>query len=221
MTRQEAAAMLLNGQAGFEGQGYDDLAGGVDAFGADDPISNKGLSSLIIQLTIANAQQIGNAATGVDVFRQTDTDAAALPTGVASPAIAGYKTIIRYLLSNPSQIRSILIQSSETGSAPVLSSLQITPTRSSPFGMTYANALYAQSYQTTQDYQAGRITIPLTATLDGFSYLNFVSAVNASGATVTLNVTFLVGRRAEIRRNVSNAAPLTVRPGGRGPASVR
>lgn len=199
---------------GFDSQFQDD-----EAFGADDPVKRAGFSTLPLQLTITNAQQLGNAAAGLDLFKVNDVDAAALPTGVASPVIADYKNIIKYLLANPSQLQSIVIQSNEsaTGGAPVLGSLRISPKRVTPFGMNCANEVRIQSYQTTQDFQANRVTIPLSVPLDAFTFLNLISDTNASGATVLLNLTLMIGRRVEGRNQIRpGAQPMTQRPGGRG-----
>lgn len=204
---------------GFEGAGFDSDFGD-EAFGADDPVKRAGFSTLPVQLTIANAQQLANSATGLDLFKVDDVDAAALPTGVASPALASYKNIIKYLMANPSQLQSIVIQSNEsaTGGAPVLGSLRISPKRVTPFGMNCANEVRIQSYQTTQDFQANRVTIPLAVPLDSFTFLNLISDTNTSGATVLLNLTLMIGRRVEGRRQIPRgAAPMTQRPGGRGP----
>lgn len=192
-----------------------DSDGGDDGedFGADDPIKRAGFSTLPITLQVANA-----AALSVNLFSQLDVDAAALPTGVTAPVLASYKGIVKYLLANPAQVQSVILASNESAStgAPLLASLRITPTRASPFGLSCGNEIRAQSYQTTQDFQANRITIPMSAALDGFTSLVLASDTNGSGATVTFNVTFLVGKRVEGRRNIQRASPVAVAAGGRG-----
>lgn len=232
MTRQEyAEALLLDVQGldiptrhfqrknentmranGFDADMHDDV------FGADDPVKRAGLSTLPIQLTIANA-----AALNLDLFKVTDQQAAALPTGVVSPALASYRDTINYLLASPSQLQSIVIQSNEsaTGGAPVLSSLRIAPVRSTPFGMNTSNEIRVQSYQTTQDFQANRITIPLSVALDAFTFLRFTSDTNGSGSAVTINVTLMVGRRVQASAQLKQAAPMRMAPGGRGPVRAR
>lgn len=189
-----------------------------DAFGADDPVKRAGLSTLRVQLSIANL-----AALSLDLFKSDDLDAAALPTGVVSPVLAPYKNVIKYLTSNPSALQSVVIASSESAStgAPLLSSLVISPKRVTPFGMNNSNQVSAQSYQTTQDFQANRITIPLAVALDGFSFLNMVTDTNNSGAAVTFNVTLMIGRRNQARAGLKQAAPMRVLPGGRGPVPTR
>ena len=104
--------------------------------------------------------------------------------------------------------------------APLLASLKVTPTRQTPFGLTCGNETRVQSYQTTQDFQANRVTVPMQVTLDGFTFLALTTDVNGSGATVTFNVTFLIGRRVENRKNIRGGAPMTMAPGGRGPRPV-
>lgn len=232
MTREEYAEALLLDVQGLDtptneterenimsnGYGYDSDISDDEVFGADDPVKAAGLSTLPVQLTIANA-----AALSLDLFKSDDVDAAALPTGIASPLIAPYKNIIKYLLANPSQLQSVIIQSNEsaTGGAPVLSSLRISPKRVTPFGANSSNEIRVQSYQTTQDFQANRVTIPLRVALDAFTFLNLVSDTNGSGSTVTLNVTFMIGRRVQNRKQLSGGAPMRVLPGGRGPVPVK
>jgi len=218
MNRTDYANSLMESSAGYDDDGPQD-----EVFGVDDPVKRAGLSTLTIQLTIANAQQLGNATTGVNLFDATDLDAAALPTGIASPAIASYKLICKYLLASPALLQSISFNSSEAPStnAPLLASLILTPQRVTPFGLTNANQIQLQSYQTTQDFQVARSTVPLRTILDGFSRLNLTSAVNGSGATVTINVVFFIGRRVEARRAIKGGPAMTMRPGGRGPAPVR
>lgn len=236
MTRAEYANLLLLDVAGLDDdeqlhphpnqeyqqmRNFDSDLQDDDVFGADDPVKAAGLSTLPVQLTIAVSQQLGNAAAGLNLFIVNDVDAAALPTGVVSPVLAEYKNIIKFVLANPSQLRSVVIQSNEsaTGGAPVLSSLRIAPQRITPFGLNSANEIRVQSYQTTQDFQANRITIPLSMGLDAFTFLNFKSDVNGSGAIVTLNLTLMVGKRAQGRAGLK--APMMVRPGGRGPSPAR
>ena len=215
MTREEMANALLRDAQGLDGQGYDATMN-PDSFGADDPISRGGLSTLAIQFSIANA-----ASLDVALFSQEHLDNAALPTGLASPAIANYKALLRYLQANPSQVRSILLASSEaSSSAPVLASMSLSPTRSTPFGLSASNQLLVQSFQTTQDFQANRITIPVSLTVDAFSYIRVQSGVNGSGGAITINATILFGVRREARKMVPAGQPLVVRPGGRGPASI-
>lgn len=229
MTREEYAEALLLDVQGLDldtpnkertpmSYGYDSDVNDDEVFGADDPVKAAGLSTLPVQLTIANL-----AALSLDLFKVDDVDAAALPTGVASPVIASYKNIIKYLLASPSQLQSIIIQSNEsaTGGAPVLSSLRIAPKRVTPFGANTSNEIRVQSYQTTQDFQANRVTIPLKVALDAFTFLNMVSDTNNSGSAVTLNVTFMVGRRVQNRKQLSGGAPMRVLPGGRGPVPVK
>lgn len=225
MNRQAYADLLMRdvrGLEGNEGQGQtmnefdnDDELGGD--FGADDPIKRAGFSTLPVTITVANL-----AALNLALFSNVDADAAALPTGLTAPLIAPYKSLIRYLLSNPSQVQSIIIMSNEAVStgAPLLASLKVTPTRTTPFGLTCGNEVRAQSYQTTQDFQANRITIPMTAALDGFTTLVCTSDTNNSGASVIFNVTFLIGKRVENRKNIRGSQPMTVAPGGRGPRAV-
>lgn len=240
MTREEYANALLLDVAGLDSapaesqprntrkqtnmrQNFDADVSDDELFGADDPVKQAGLSTLPVQLTIANAQQLGNSANGLDLFKVDDVDAAALPTGVVSPALAAYKNVIKYLLANPSQLRSIVISSNEsaTGGAPVLSSVRINPKRVTPFGLQTANEIRVQAYQTTQDFQANRITIPLSVGLDAFTFLNLVSDVNGSGGAVTLNLTLMVGKRAQAKQALKNAAPMRVMPGGRGPVAIK
>lgn len=225
MTREEYAEALLQNVQGFDNDPrdnpnmnqFDSDVSDEDAFGADDPVKSAGLSTLPIQLTIANA-----ASLSLDLFRVDDLSAAALPTGIASPVIAAYRNIIAYLLASASMLQSIIIQSNEsaTGGAPVLSSLRIAPKRVTPFGLSASNEVRVQSYQTTQDFQANRATIPLKVALDSFSFLNLVTDVNGSGATVTLNLTFLIGRRTDNRKQLKGGTPLAMRPGGRGVVAV-
>lgn len=226
MNRRAYADLLMRDVQGLEGAnanmnpgyGYDgDAAGFGDDFGADDPIKRAGYSTLPITLQVANA-----AALAVTLFSNTDVDAAALPTGVTAPVLASYKSIVKYLLANPAQVNSVILQSNESAStgAPLLSSLRITPTRTTPFGLTCGNEIRAQSYQTTQDFQANRITIPMSAILDGFTTLVLASDTNGSGATVTFNVTFLVGKRVENRRSITPSGPVAVAAGGRGVRAV-
>lgn len=232
MTRQQLAEALLLDVQGLDtpkptsrknlptmrSHGYDSDLNDDEAFGADDPVKRAGLSTLAIQLSIANT-----AALSLDLFKSDDLDAAALPTGVVSPVIAPYKNIIKYLLANPSQLQSIVIQSNEsaTGGAPVLSSLRISPKRVTPFGMNASNEIRVQSYQTTQDFQANRITVPLAVILDAFSFLNLVSDVNSSGAAVVLNLTLMIGKRAQASQPLKQGAPMRIAPGGRGPVPAR
>lgn len=201
--------------------GYDAEVDEDEIFGADDPIKRAGLTTLAIQLTIANAAQLGGAATGLDLFKNTDLAAAALPTGVVLPALADYKSTIAYFLASPSLLQSIVIQSNESAvtGAPVLASLKISPKRVTPFGSNMANQIQVQSYMTTQDFQANRITIPLKVALDTFSFLNLVSDVNTSGAAVTLNVTLMIGKRVQAAKQLKGQ-PVRVLPGGRGPVNV-
>jgi len=222
MRRDEYAEALMMDVHGFDAAHEDmtmeqfdsDSQFGDETFGADDPVKAAGLSTIPIQLTIANA-----AALSLDLMKIDDLAAAALPTGVASPAIAAYRNLIAYVQANPCQLQSIVIGSSEsaTGGAPVLQSLRISPKRVTPFGANFANEVRAQSYQTTQDFQANRATIPLSVGLDGFTFLNMVTDTNNSGATVTLNVTLMVGRRADGRKQLRKAPAMAMRPGGRGP----
>lgn len=216
--RDDYAAMLLEGNAGYDDDGPQD-----EIFGVDDPVRRAGLSTLIIQLTIANLQQLGNAATGVTLFSQADASAAALPTGIASPVLATYTGIVKYLLSNPSLIQSVSFTSSEATSTggPLLSSLVLTPQRQTPFGLQNSNAIQLQAYQTTQDFQPTRSTVPLRMIVDGFSTLNLTSATNNSGGTVTINCVFFFGKRVEGRKQLKGGSPMVMRPGGRGPAPVR
>lgn len=224
MTREEYAEALLQDVQGFDSEGNDtmnqfdsDLTD-EEAFGADDPVKSAGLSTLPIQLAIANT-----AALSLDLFKVDDLAAAALPTGVNSPAIASYRNIIAYLLASASMLQSIIIQSNEssTAGAPVLSSLRIAPKRVTPFGLSASNEVRVQSYQTTQDFQANRATIPLKVALDSFSFLNLVTDTNTSGSTVLLNLTFLIGKRVDARKQLKGGAPLAVRPGGRGVVAVK
>jgi hypothetical protein len=233
MTRQELAEALLLDVQGLDESnppprntrkknimgpyGYDSEMQDDDVFGADDPVKRAGLSTLPIQISIANA-----ASLSLDLFKSDDLDAAALPTGVVSPALAGYKNVIKDLLASPSQLQSIVIQSNEsaTGGAPVLSSLRIAPKRVTPFGMNASNEIRVQSYQTTQDFQANRITIPLKVALDAFSFLNMVSDVNASGSAVVLNITLMIGRRMNAAAGLKGS-PMRVLPGGRGPVPLK
>ncbi len=218
MNRDDYAAALMQDSAGYDDDGPQD-----EIFGVDDPVKRAGLSTLTIQLTIANAQTLGNAATGVNLFDATDVDAAALPTGVAAPTLANYKLIVKYLLASPALLQSISFTSSETASsgAPLLSSLILTPQRVTPFGLQNANQIQLQAYQTTQDFQVQRSTVPLRTILDGFSRLNLTSATNASGGTVTINCVFFIGKRVEARRQIKGGPAMAMRPGGRGPVPVR
>lgn len=211
------AAALLRDAQGFEGNGYDDDMGD-EFFSADDPIKRAGISNLLVQLTVANLASID-----VNLFSQEHLDNAALPTNIASPVLADYKRLVRYLQANPSQVVSLLIQSSETttSGAPLLASMTITPTRTTPFGASFSNQILVQAYQSTQDFQVTRATIPMKAGLDAFSFLRIQTGANASGGTVTFNVTVLVGKRAEIRRQVKGGTAVVMRPGGRGPAPVK
>lgn len=202
--------------------GYDSEVDDGEIFGADDPIKRAGLTTLAVQLTIANLQQLGNAATGLDLFRNTDLSAAALPTGVVAPVLADYISTIKYFLASPSLLQSIVIQSNEsaTGGAPVLSSLRISPKRVTPFGSNMANQVAVQSYMTTQDFQANRCTIPIKVALDTFTFLNLVSDVNNSGAAVTLNITLMIGKRVQAAQQLKGQ-PVRVLPGGRGPVNAK
>ena len=232
MTREELAEALLLDVQGLDtntnqardtntmgnGYGYDSDVSDDEIFGADDPVKAVGLSTLPIQLQVANA-----ASLNVDLFKTSDLAAAALPTGILSPAIASYRDIIAYVLANPSLLQSITITTNEssTGGAPVLSSLRISPKRVTPFGANTSNEIRVQSYQTTQDFQSNRTSIPLKVALDSFTYLNFTSDVNGSGAAVTFNVTFFIGRRVQNRKQLSGGAPMRQLPGGRGPVPVK
>lgn len=226
MNRAELASLLMRDVQGLDlpsnernsnmnGYGYDGESDGLgEDFGADDPIKRAGFSTLPIQITVANA-----ASLNLNLFSNVDVDAAALPTGLASPTLANYKSLVKYLLANPSQMQSVIVMSNEAVStgAPLLASLKVTPTRNTPFGLTCGNETRVQSYQTTQDFQANRVTVPMQATLDGFTYLACTSDANASGGTITFNLTFLIGRRVENRKNIRGGAPMTMAPGGRGP----
>lgn len=218
MNRTDYASALMEGSAGYDDDGPHD-----EVFGVDDPVKRAGLSTLTIQLTIANAQVLGNAAAGVNLFDATDVDAAALPTGIATPTLANYKLIVKYLLASPALLQSISFISSETTSsgAPLLSSLILTPQRVTPFGLQNANAIQLQSYQTTQDFQVTRSTVPLRTILDGFSRLNLTSGTNASGGTITINCVFFIGKRVEARKQIKGGPAMTMRPGGRGPTPVK
>ena len=217
MNARQYADSLMEGSSGYDDDNADD-----SVFGADDPIKRAGLSTIPIQLTITNAQQLGNAATGLNLFDATDIDATALPTGIATPTLANYKLIVKYLSMNPAILQSVMFSSNEAAStgAPVLASLLLTPQRVTPFGLTNANQIQLQAYQTTQDFQVGRTTVPLRAVIDGFTRLNLVSAVNGSGATVLITCTFFFGKRAEGRKQLKGGGMITMRPGGRGPAPV-
>ena len=228
MTREQYAEMLLRDVQGLDttpnegtrpmSYGFDNDSPEDELFGADDPVKRAGLSTLPIQFTIANL-----ASLNVDLLKVDDLALAALPTGVSSPVVAAYTNIVKYLLANPSRLQSVIIQSNETatGGAPVLSSLRINPKRVTPFGLNSANEIRVQSYQTTQDFQANRVTIPLAVSLDAFTFLNFVSDQNTSGASVVMNVTLMIGRRNESRKNLKGGGPVAMRPGGRGPTAVR
>lgn len=191
-----------------------------DDFGADDPVKAAGLSTLAIQLSIANA-----ASLNVNLFTVTDLTAPALPTGIISPTIANYRDAIAYFHSNPARTASLLFASNESAGAgaPVLASLQVAPTRKTPFGLTTSNSTRIQSYQTTQDFQANRVTLPLAVNLDTFTSLSITSDVNNSGATVIINLTVMFGKRVDQRRNLGNGGggAMAIRPGGRGPVAVR
>lgn len=215
--REEMAAALMRDMQGLDGAQFDPEG---PEFGADDPISRGGLTTLAVQMSVANA-----AALDVNLFDQAHNDNAALPTGLVSvngvATIAEYKKLLRYLLTSPSQIRSILIQSSESASAaPVLASMQITPTRSNSFGLSMSNTKLLQSYQTTQDFQANRVTLPMVVTVDSFTYVRFLTGTNNSGSTVTFNLSVIFGQRAEARKQIGGARGVVIRPGGRGPAAV-
>lgn len=240
MTRQEEAEALLLDVQGLDEtptpnpqpkrntrrntmrHGYDSDVDDDEVFGADDPIRRAGLTTLAIQLTIANAQQLGNAAAGLDLFKNTDLAAAALPTGVVIPVLADYKSTVAYLLASPSLLQSMVIQSNESNAAgaPVMSSLVISPKRVTPFGANMANAIAVQSYMTTQDFQANRVTIPLKVALDTFTFLNLVTGINTSGAAVTLNITLMIGKRVQAAKQLKGQ-PVRVLPGGRGPVNAK
>lgn len=210
-TREEYAEMLTADMHGY------DAEMDYEAFGADDPIKRGGLSTLPIQLSIANL-----ASLSVELFSQADVDAAALPTGIASPSLADYKKAVRYFLANPAMLQSINLSSSETstGGAPVLQSLKVQPIRDTPFGLNCSNELQLQAVQTTHDFQANRSTMPLKVVIDGFTKLKLVTAQNNSGATITINAVFYFGARVENRKQLRGGAPLAIRPGGRGPAPI-
>ena len=209
--------MITGGMHGYDSDSDD------NAFGADDPIKRGGLSSLTIQLKVTNAQQLGNAAAGVNLFDQADVDAAALPTGINTPVLASYKKAVKYFLANPSLLQSIVFASNEADStgAVVMQSFSIIPTRSTPFASQQSNALPLQQYQTTQDFKANRTTVPLRAVIDGFTLINITSAVNATGADVLVNCVFFFGARVENRKQIKGGSPLVMRPGGRGPVAVK
>lgn len=220
MSRDEAAAALLRDAQGLDGGSGFDPEGPEFSFGADDPMSRAGLTTLSASIEVANA-----AALDLDLFDQAHLDNVALPTGLVSigsgSTIADYKQVLRYFQSNPSQVRSMLITSSETSTdAPLLAGMTITPTRNNPFGVSMSNQRLVRSVQTTADFQANRVTFPISLALDTITFMNLATETNNSGSTVTFNIAFMIGRRAEVRRTIAPAKPLVIRPGGRGPAPV-
>lgn len=224
MTREEAAAALmrdahgLDGGAGFDPEGPEFFdAGGM---GADDPQTRAGLTTLEAALLVANG-----ASLDLDLFSQKHLDNVGLPTGLVSigngATLADYKEVLRYLQSNPSQIRTILITTSEANNnAPLLASMTLTPTRKNIFGVSMSNTRNVRTIQTTGDFQANRATFPLVLPLDTITFLNMKTGINGSGDDVNINLAFLIGKRVEVRKSLPSAKPLVVRPGGRGVAAV-
>lgn len=197
----------------FDAQSPDD-----EQFGADDPVKQAGLSTLALQLSIANG-----AALNVNLFTITDLAAAALPTGLISPTIANYRDAIAYFHANPARTASMLFASNESASAgaPVLASIQVAPTRKTPFGLQTSNSTRIQSYQTTQDFQANRVTLPLAIPLDTFTSLSVTSDTNNSGAAVIINLTIMFGKRIDQRRGLgAGGQQVAMRPNGRGVVQV-
>lgn len=220
-SREELAAAMMRDVQGLDARGYD-VAQDPDEFGADDPIKRAGLSTIQILFT-----QASGTALAVNLFAESDLDNASLPTGLTSvngsATVGAYHRMIRYLQANPAQIHSVLIQSSETasGGAPILSTMTITPTRITPFGLNTSNQLLVNSFQTTQDFQANRVSVPLVAALDAFSYLAFATATQSTGSPITFTTTLFFGKRQEIRAGVRRGTPMAVRPGGRGMVPVK
>lgn len=228
-TREQVAQMLLRDVQGLdlsdqESQTMQNLDSTFnnDVFGADDPVARAGLSTLNVELTVANGQQLGNAATGLTLFSAGDASAAALPTGLVTPVIATYREWINYFIANPAQIVSINAMSNEssTTGAPLLSSMTFSPARVTPFGLQMSNQVNGRTYQTTQDFQANRLTVPVSMVIDGFTRLVMTSAVNASGAAITVNLAILFKKIAQARAPIMGGAQV-VKPGGRGIANVK
>jgi hypothetical protein len=222
MTREEAAQLLLKDAHGLDGGANNFDPDGPEFFGlgADDPQSRAGISTIPASLLVA-----AGASLDLDLFRGRHLDSVALPTGLTSIAtgatLSDYKDLLRYVFSNPMMVLSLLFTSSETqASAPLLSSILITPTRRNPQGLVVQNQRQLRTVQTTADFQANRATFPLALPLDGITYVNFTSDVNLSGADVTVNLAILIGKRVEMRKQLGRGVPVAPRPGGRGVAAV-
>lgn len=135
------------------------------------------------------------------------TAAQTAPTWLTS-SYAEYREALYYFNKNPSYCEFVYVQSSETGTAPVLSSGNIIKKKSNPFGLVEQNTVPFQSFLLNTQYQAQRIQVPIAYPLDLLHWYNLTSATNSSGSTVSFTLTFFVSLRNEPFRqlNTSQAA---------------
>lgn len=110
-----------------------------------------------------------------------------------------YQLDVCYLVANPSALSFLNMVSSEANtSAPLLTSLQLTITRTNPFGFSSANNLPVQNFRSPYQFQQNQLNIKVSDyDLNLFNYINFASIANNSGAVITFTVVASVSRRRD------------------------
>jgi hypothetical protein len=94
----------------------------------------------------------------------------------------------------------------------IVSGLQMTPIRLTPFGTSSESTIYNLQYQTTADFQTSRGQIPFSEIVDGYTYLRLITPIQAAAATY--QVSLLCGLRPDRRAQVPRLPPQVLNSSG-------
>ena len=134
-----------------------------------------------------------------------------------TPAVTRFSNaqVADFLTWNPLNLRNVNIVSvSGTDAAAAASSIEARPYRITPMGQENTELVAATSFQTSVDFQTNRVQIPLSLTVDGFSYIRVLNEAQATAVKYTVSFTF--GPRLDRRMEVPDSCAALIRSSGAG-----